>query len=132
MPKSGWLKWRSSSACALAVVAFAMLPLLAGNAIDQGLPYLLRGNERFGRTLIEEVDRVNPDRNVVVCPVSLAIVLAAIQNNPGMGSCAMRLEMPSAGGTLRAFSAFRCGCCWRPSRSPSRSGLRPQELDRRQ
>ncbi len=79
MPKSGWFRWCFGT-CALVVVASAVLPLHAGDVIGQGLPNLVRGNERFGRTLLEKVHRGDPERNVVVSPVSLAIILAAIQN----------------------------------------------------
>jgi len=79
MPKAGWFKWCSCSVCAV-VVAFALAPVNAGNEAGQGLPNLVRANERFGRSLLVKVHKGDPGHNVVVSPVSLTIVLAAIQH----------------------------------------------------
>jgi serine protease inhibitor len=57
-----------------------MLPLNADVAGGEGLPNLVRGNERFGRRLLETIHRHDPEHNVVVSPVSLALILGAIQN----------------------------------------------------
>ncbi|MGO9096919.1 MAG: serpin family protein [Bryobacteraceae bacterium] len=66
---------------ALVVVASAWLPLNAADVAGQGLPYLVRANERFGRVLLERVHQRDPEHNVVVSPISLTIILAAIQNS---------------------------------------------------
>ena len=63
------------------VAAFVGLPLSAGDVAGQVLPNLVRGNEHFGRLLLERVHRGDPQRNVVVSPISLAIVLAALQSS---------------------------------------------------
>jgi serine protease inhibitor len=65
----------------LVVAAFVGLPLSAGDVAGQGLPNLVRGNEHFGRLLLENVHRGDPQRNVVISPISLAIILAALQSN---------------------------------------------------
>jgi len=104
-----------------------MVASQAADAIGQGLPNLIRGNERFGRMLLESVHRRDPEHNVVVSPISLTIIVAAIQNSSRTGSCARRSETPSDGEGSPTL-AFRRGCCWRPSKNQSGPG--PQELDR--
>lgn len=65
---------------ALVVIACAVSPLGGVNAPGQVLPNLVRANERFGRRLFEKVHKGEPEQNVVVCPVSLTIILAAIES----------------------------------------------------
>jgi serine protease inhibitor len=45
------------------------------------LPHLIRGNERFGRRLLQQVHFSAPDRNVVLSPISLSIIFTALQVN---------------------------------------------------
>jgi serpin B len=50
-----------------------------GGADDAVFSTFVRGNERFGRTLLEKVHSNDPEHNVVVSPISLTIVLAALR-----------------------------------------------------
>jgi hypothetical protein len=66
----------------LAVVSAALVVGVAGQELPgQALPNLIRGNERLGRILLEGLHRTNPDRNVAVSPISVSVILAAIQSN---------------------------------------------------
>jgi serpin B len=66
---------------ALVTPGSGLLPLNASDVAGQGLPNLVRANERFGRMLLEKVHRRDPEHNIVVSPISLTIILAAIQNS---------------------------------------------------
>lgn len=46
----------------------------------QAFPNLIRANERFGRTLLSRVHADTPDRNVALSPISVSLVLAALQS----------------------------------------------------
>jgi len=46
-----------------------------------GLRVLLQGNDRFGLRLLEQMHSATPDENIVVAPLSLTILLGAIQTN---------------------------------------------------
>jgi hypothetical protein len=50
----------------------------AQEGAGQGLSELLRGNERFGRKLLQQVHAGSPDGNVVVSPVSLSVIFLAL------------------------------------------------------
>jgi serine protease inhibitor len=47
----------------------------------QALPNLLHGNETFGRKLLQQVHSEARERNVVVSPISLTLVFAALQSS---------------------------------------------------
>lgn len=65
-----------------AIVSAALVVGADGQeAPGQALPNLIRGNERLGRGLLERVHRSNPDRNVAVSPISVSLILAALQTN---------------------------------------------------
>src|SRR5215813_5445262 len=63
------------------MTAFATRTVGADVDPGQGLPRLVRGNERFGAMLIERIHRAEPERNVVVSPISITITMAMIQNS---------------------------------------------------
>ena len=66
----------------LAVVSAALVVGVAGQGLPgQALSNLIRANERFGRILLERLHSTNPGRNVAVSPISVSIILAAIQTN---------------------------------------------------
>src|SRR5215472_2921708 len=46
-----------------------------------GLRVLLQGNDRFGVRLLGQMHSATPDENIVVAPLSLTILLGAIQTN---------------------------------------------------
>lgn len=47
----------------------------------RGLPELIRGNERFGRKLLAQIHSDGPERNIVLSPLPLALMLAALRTN---------------------------------------------------
>lgn len=49
------------------------------------LPTLIRGNERFAMRLLGQIHADQPDKNVVVAPLSLTIAFAALQANLDTG-----------------------------------------------
>src|SRR5215472_11039508 len=63
------------------VVAFFATSGLAQTRPGQGLAQLVDANERFGRRLLLEVHAGSPERNIVVSPISVSILLAALQEN---------------------------------------------------
>ena len=66
----------------LAVVSAALVVGVAGQGLPgEALSNLIRANERFGRILLERLHSTNPGRNVAVSPISVSIILAAIQTN---------------------------------------------------
>ncbi len=44
---------------------------------------LIRANEQFGRSLLQQVHAGAPDRNVVVSPISLTVLFAALKQHAG-------------------------------------------------
>lgn len=81
----------------LSVLSVALITGIRGQEPPgQALPNLIRGNERFGRTLLEHVHRRAPDRNVVVSPISVSIILAALQSSSEYGE--IRKEVGKAFG----------------------------------
>jgi serpin B len=62
-------------------MTFAVPPLGADEEPGQGLPKIIRGNERFGAMLLERVHSEQPERNVVVSPISITITMAMIQHH---------------------------------------------------
>ncbi len=63
-------------------LAFTLLTAVtAGGQKDagRGLPEIIRGNERFGRKLLEQVHQADPKRNVVLSPLPLSVMLAALR-----------------------------------------------------
>jgi serine protease inhibitor len=79
-----------------AAVLFATVPLAAQEGPGQALPNLVLGNERFGGKLLMQVHSTVPDRNVVVSPISLTIIFAALQS--GLGNGPARTEIGNAFG----------------------------------
>lgn len=77
----------------LFLVFLASLPSLAQEEFGQGLPNLIRGNEQFGRKLLLFVDSSKSERNIVISPLSLTIVFAALQAHSERGPGSMRKEM---------------------------------------
>lgn len=70
-----------SWSAAAAMLALALVgSVRAQDLPGQALPNLIRGNERFGRLLLQRVHRKAPDRNIVVSPISLSIILGALQS----------------------------------------------------
>ena len=70
----------------LMLSSFFLIVLLASGVVGQERPgeelnTFIRGNERFGRMLLEQAHSNAPDRNVVLSPISLSIILAALQEN---------------------------------------------------
>src|SRR5262249_35501331 len=63
------------------VVAFFATSGLAQARAGQGLAQLVDANERFGRKLLLQVHAGSPERNIVVSPISVSILLAALQEN---------------------------------------------------
>ena len=49
----------------------------------RGLPELIRANEQFGRSLLRQIHSGAPDRNVVVSPISLTVLFAALRQHAG-------------------------------------------------
>ncbi len=53
-------------------------PVLAEEP-GQSLPNLIRGNERFASKLLLQAHSARPDRNIVISPLSLTLIFAALQ-----------------------------------------------------
>jgi serine protease inhibitor len=51
----------------------------AGDREGSPLPVLMQGNEQFGLKLLAEMHRAQPEKNVVVAPLPLTLMLAAVQ-----------------------------------------------------
>ena len=84
----------------------ALMLLFAQTAGAQEFDSLIRGNEHFGRNLLEAVHRADPERNVVVSPISLTIAFAAIEH--GSRDSDLRREIANTfgwGGTKLASPA---------------------------
>lgn len=65
-------------------LAFTLLTAVtAGGQTNagRGLPELIRGNERFGRKLLAQVHSAGPERNIVLSPLPLSVMLAALRTN---------------------------------------------------
>jgi serine protease inhibitor len=63
------------------VAALTCVPAIAQKDAGQAVPQMVQGNERFGRKLLQQVHLASPTSNVVVAPLSLSIMLAALQSN---------------------------------------------------
>jgi hypothetical protein len=108
----------------LLLLFLASLPLFAQEEFGKGLPDLIRANEQFGRKLLLVVDSTASDRNIVISPVSLTIVFAALQTNSESWPGFMRKEIAHAFGwgvypnlnipTRMLLAAFE-----KPQRQPS-------------
>jgi serpin B len=81
-------KIKAISTLAVLLVAAAAAQENAG----QALPDLIRGNERFGRKLLQQVHSTAPERNVVVAPLPLSILFGAIQAGVGYGKNTDEIE----------------------------------------
>jgi hypothetical protein len=62
-----------------ALLLMATLLSAAREEPGQALPNFLKGNEQFGRKLLLQVYAKTPDRNIVIAPISLTFVFAALQ-----------------------------------------------------
>ena len=82
----------------LFVIVLTSLSSVAQEEFGQALPNLLRGNEQFGRKLLLFVDSSASDRNVVISPLSLTIILAALQTHSDRGRASGRKEIGDAFG----------------------------------
>lgn len=67
--------------CLLTLVLLAAGAASGEETAGQGLPKLIRGNEWFGRRLLQQVHSRAPERNVVISPLSLTVAFAAIRAN---------------------------------------------------
>src|SRR5436309_3567558 len=47
----------------------------------QALPRMVRGNERFGRALLQEEHAAHPTNNIAVAPLPLSVAMAALQSS---------------------------------------------------
>jgi serpin B len=74
--RSGFL---ISTALFLAVIPAS--PVLAQERPGEPFWQFIHGNDKFGIRLLEQVHSENPDKNVVVAPLSLTILLSAIQTS---------------------------------------------------
>ena len=66
------------------ICLFVFITVIPGGATAQenagkGLPELIRANEQFGRVLLQKIHSGAPERNVVVSPISLTVLLAALR-----------------------------------------------------
>jgi serpin B len=59
--------------------------LAAADDPGQGLPNLIRANERFGLNLLEKIHSREPQRNVVVSPISVTLILACLRTGQYFG-----------------------------------------------
>lgn len=82
----------------LLLLFLTSLPSFAQEEFGRDLPDLIRGNEQFGRKLLLLVDSTTSDRNIVISPVSLTIVFAALQTHSEGGPASIRKEMADAFG----------------------------------
>jgi serine protease inhibitor len=72
--------------CALALLPIASDCVSAQQTFileepGEGLPQLLKGNQQFGARLLREIHSTQPEKNVVVSPISLTVVFGALQND---------------------------------------------------
>jgi serine protease inhibitor len=82
----------------LFLIVMTSLSSAAQEEFGQALPNLLRGNEQFGRKLLLLVDSSASDRNVVISPLSLTIIFAALQSDSEGGRGSTRTEIGDAFG----------------------------------
>jgi serine protease inhibitor len=76
--------------CVITIVAVCICSF-AEEQPGQALPNFVAANERFGERLLEAVHLSSPPRNVVVSPVSLTLVFAALQANTDDGISHMEI-----------------------------------------
>lgn len=82
----------------LLLLFLASLSSFAQEEFGRDLPDLIRGNEQFGRKLLLLVDSGTPNRNIVISPLSLTVVFAALQTHAEGGPASVRKEMGDAFG----------------------------------
>jgi len=63
------------------VVVLACSALAAQENAGKGLPALVDGSERFGRSLLQKKHSESPEKNIVLAPLSLTVVFAAIRTH---------------------------------------------------
>lgn len=64
----------------VAVLAVVSVLHADDNALQNAME-IVRGNERFGRSMLQQVHSKEPDKNVVVSPLSVTIAVTAIGSN---------------------------------------------------
>jgi len=70
-----------SFAIFLSVLTICMPPAVAQEKPGGGMHVLLQANDRFGIRLLQQAHSEAPERNLVVAPLSLTILLGAIQTH---------------------------------------------------
>lgn len=65
----------------LIVIASLSIPSVAQATLGQALPVFLRGDDQFGAKLLLLAQSEAPKRNVIVSPLSLTVLFAALQDN---------------------------------------------------
>lgn len=108
----------------LFLVFLASLPSFAQEEFGRGLPDLIRGNEQFGRKLLLLVDSSTSDRNIVISPLSLTIVFAALQTHSEGGPGSVRKEMADVFGwgeypSLKVPARMLLAAFEKPKQEPS-------------
>jgi hypothetical protein len=72
---------RNHRALFVSVLIFAVVAAVHGQrTTGPVLPILIRGNEQFGRRLLAHLHSGAPDRNAVVSPVSISLLLSAVDS----------------------------------------------------
>jgi len=115
----------------LLLLFLASLPSFAQEEFGRDLPDLIQGNERFGRKLLLLVDSATSDRNIVISPVSLTIIFAALQTNSEGGPASIRMEMADAFGwgeypNLGVPARMLLAAFEKPKQEPSQAKQRSQ------
>jgi hypothetical protein len=70
----------------------ACLSMTSQENAGKGLPALVKGNERFGRRLLEKRHAVTPDRNVVISPIGLTLIFAALRAHTYSGGLVEQVD----------------------------------------
>ena len=78
-----------------AVVVFILTACLSMSSQEnagKGLPALVKGNEQFGRRLLEKRHAAVPDRNVVISPIGLTLIFAALRAHTYTGGLVEQVD----------------------------------------
>lgn len=90
-PRCGMVRIIQTTGVAVFVLA-ACLSMISQENAGKGLPALVKGNERFGRRLLEKRHASTPDRNVVVSPIGLTLILAALRAHTYTGGLVEQVD----------------------------------------
>lgn len=117
----------------LLLLLLASLPSFAQEGFGRDLPDLIRGNEQFGRKLLALVDSGASNRNIVISPLSLTIVFAAVQTHAEGGRASVRKEMGDAFGwgeypNLSVPARMLLAAFEKPKKEPSQTRQGSQTL----